>query len=246
MTKDRKVIGDSPDASDEYWLKVENKMTPEDSLTRLDTHGKYLFSTVSIVGTLLTGFGILSSSTRVTVWLLVPVFLACLSLALAMSGITPRPYQLRRQSVTDIAEHYNNVIRRRGWLVAAAGYLFALSVLSVAVVLLASPRRSKSIGSSSVRLVTLGDTTKLSGVADFYSFPIGSLVEAEIIGVKSGKNGDIRTTLFRAAGNPDTMGHLSVSAELNSKRSFDRYLLWTRVRSGSIVLYQDSVETTHR
>jgi hypothetical protein len=246
MSEGKKVVGGKPEERDEYWLKIAEKITPEESMTRLDTHGKYLFSTVAIVGTLLTGFGIVSTNTRVTPWLLIPILLACLSLALAMSGITPRAYRIARQSPSDIADHYNNVIRHRGWLVSAAGYLFALSVFSVALVLLVAARGSKPIGNSSIRLVTLGDTTRLAGVANFHSYPIASRVEAEVIGIKNGKTGDTRTMLFQQIANPDTAGNLSISAELNSVRSFDRYLLRTRVRSGSALLYQDSVEVARK
>lgn len=76
--------GRPPDKDDQYWLNQATNITPEKSIERLDAQGKYLFQTVSTVGTLLTGFGIFSPSGFAVMrspWLVVPVLFACLSLA---------------------------------------------------------------------------------------------------------------------------------------------------------------------
>ncbi len=95
MTDKNTVMGRPPDPTEQFWIDAATKITPETldkSVERLDTHGKFLFSTVSVIGTLLSGFGILSPSGATVLhnkWILFPVGCACLSLALAMMGITP-------------------------------------------------------------------------------------------------------------------------------------------------------------
>jgi len=54
--------GTPPNEDDEYWLNEANNTTPEKSIERIDILGRYIFSTVSIIGTLLTGFNLLSPS----------------------------------------------------------------------------------------------------------------------------------------------------------------------------------------
>src|SRR2546425_11268919 len=110
------VVGRAATPEDDFWLAVAKKMTPEKSMERLDAHGKYLFSTVSIVGVLLTGFGVFSPSLEakgLTPLLLIPVLLVCISLAVAMMGISPRTDRVNRSDINSVRSHYNEQIRRR-------------------------------------------------------------------------------------------------------------------------------------
>jgi len=51
-----------PTVTDEVLSSAAKTLTPDKSLDRAESHAKYLFSTVTIFGTLLTGFGILSGN----------------------------------------------------------------------------------------------------------------------------------------------------------------------------------------
>ena len=242
MGKRAKIVGQRPGVLDRVLLDEAKKLSPENSMTRLDTHGKYLFATVSVVGTLLTGLGVFSPSARTpTVWLLLPIALACVSLALAMMGITPRTAELNTQSLTDLRAHFNRQLRRRGRFITAAGITFALSLLSVGVVLLVSSHGGDPIASRSLRLSRKGDTTTLSSNIEMRSLPQTASIEAEVFGLTDGKDGERRTPLFLDITRPDTVGSLTVAAELTTVVPYDRYLLRARLTSDSMVLFHDSL-----
>lgn len=241
------IVGRPPDAEDTFWLSVASKMTPDESIERLDTHGKYLFSTVSIVGTLLTGFGIFSPLGATALrnpWLFLPVALACLSLALAMMGITPRLGEVNRCDIYSIRKHYNDLIRRRGRFIFWAGVAFALSLLSVAVVLVFSLRPTPVTPAISVRLIGTGDKMMLTGKIEFQELPRTGVAETEILGFKDTKKEPKQTLLFKEISRADQAGKVSVSAELDQVTPYKRFVVQTKVRSGTKVLYEEKVEVT--
>lgn len=133
----------APTAVDVFWLDQAIRLGPKESLERLDTHGKYLFTLAASAGTLLTGFGLLSTTSvgAPSPLVLVPIALLAMSLAAAMMGITPRLDTVDLTDVYSIQAHYARLIRRRGQFISAAGVLFALALTSTPVVI---ARRAKS------------------------------------------------------------------------------------------------------
>ncbi|MGA2362991.1 MAG: hypothetical protein ABSG73_11095 [Candidatus Aminicenantales bacterium] len=241
-------IGRPPDEEDKYWLEQANTITPEKSIERIDAHGKYLFSTVSIVGTLLTGFGLFSPSGSAvlrTPWLVVPVLFACLSLALAMMGITPRLDKVSRRDIISIRNHYNNLIRKRGRFVFWGGVFFSLSLLSVAIILPTSLNTSDFNPTISVRFMGGGEKAVLTTKVEFQRLPRSGMIETNIFGYSDLKEGIKPTILFRDISQANRSGNTTVAAEQDQIQSYKRFVINCRVKSAAKLLYEKTVEISH-
>jgi hypothetical protein len=123
-----------PTAEDLFWLDQVPRLAPKESLDRLDTQAKYLFTLAASAGTLLTGFGIVSTTVvgAPSPLVLVPIALLAMSLAAAMMAITPR-FQAKDVDLTElysIRAYYEQVIGRKARFVSAAGVLCALALFS--------------------------------------------------------------------------------------------------------------------
>jgi hypothetical protein len=237
--------GKPPNEEDKFWLQVANNISPEKSLERLDAHGKYLFGTVSVVGTLLTGFGIFSPSGAAVLrstWIIIPVLLACLSLAFAMMGITPELSKVNRQDINSVREYYNNLIRRRGRFVFLGGLFFSLSLLSIVAVLPASLNVSSLSPTISVRLVGVGEKASLTGKIELQKLPRNAISETEILGYVELKEGIEPTILFSDISHADLAGNVIVSTELDQIQSYKRFVINCRIKSDARLLYDKKVE----
>jgi hypothetical protein len=240
-------VGEHLNSEDLFWQKVADEMTPGKSLERLDSHGKYLFSTASIVGTLLTGFGIFGATVATiphSPWLLIPLALACLSLALAMMGITPRSERVIRNDLFSVKDHYNSLIRRRGRFVFWAGVCFALSLLSVAFVLILSYRSSAAAATISTRLTGSENNAKLTGKVEFDGLPRAAIAETEILGfVKEKKNIEVKPVrLFNDISHADSAGKLTISVELEQLCAYERFQIQAKIKSGYRTIREEKVE----
>jgi hypothetical protein len=134
-----------PTAEDIFWLDQAPRLAPKESLDRLDTQAKYLFTLAASAGTLLTGFGIVSTTSAGTPspLVLIPIGLLALSLAAAMMAITPR-FHVKDVDLTEIYSiraYYEQLIRRKVRFISGAGVLFALALFSSPLVV---ARRTKS------------------------------------------------------------------------------------------------------
>ena len=237
--------GIPPTAEDEFWIDVSRNITPEKSIERLDTHGKYLFSTVSVVGTLLTGFSIfnpLGATVLRNPLLLIPVGLACLSLAFSMMGITPKVSTVCRNDTNSVREYYNNLISHRGRFVFLAGVLFSLSLLSVAIVLVISLKPSPLTPAISVRLIGTGEKTMLTGKIELQDLPQSGTAETEILGYEDTANGSQPIILFKETTHADLAGKMTVSAELDQVQKYKRFVITSRVNSCSKLICEKMVE----
>jgi hypothetical protein len=247
MTDDTHVVGKRPTAEDKFWITEAGKTTPESSIKRLDEHGKYLFSVVSIVGTLLTGFGIYSSAGANALrnpWLLLPVALACLSLALSMMGLTPKAEDVNLRDINSVRDYYHKLISRRGRFIFWAGVAFSLSLLSVAIVQ-ALPLKSPSLAPAiSVTFADAEGKTKLTGKIDFQELPRSGVTETNIIGYKDTDKSAQHATLFKDITHADSSGKATISAQLEPAKEYKRFVISSKVTSGGKLLYERELEVT--
>lgn len=238
-------VGKRPEEEDKFWLEAAKNITPEKSIERIDAHGKYLFGTVSIVGTLLTGFGIFSplgATVLRSPWIVIPVILACLSLAFAMMGITPNLDRVYRRDIISIRNYYNNLIRRRGRFIFLGGVFFSLSLLSVAVVLAPSLNQSSLSPAISVRFIGAGEKAVLTGKIEFQQLPRLGMIETEISGYSDLKEGTEPTVLFKDISQADRLDNAIVSAELDQVEKYKKFVINCRFKSDAKVLYDKKVE----
>jgi hypothetical protein len=158
MTTD--VVGRDPTLSELLLGEEEKRLGPGASLERLETHAKYLFSIVAIVGTLIAGFGLVKTD-HAGVWVAVPVSLVSISLACAIVAITPKHHVVEGDSLTKLQEHYRELLRTRGLLIRAAGIAFAAALLTTPFAFWLGMRDVPTITGAAVLKVTrsaAGDT----------------------------------------------------------------------------------------
>ena len=238
--------GIPPTESDNYWLEQGSKISPDKSIERIDTHAKYLFSIVSVVGTLLTGFGIFGPTTIPGLrspWLIIPVAFAALSLALAMMGITPSLDKISLWDVYSIRDHYNSLIRKRGRFVFLAGMCFSMSLFTAGTILLISSFHSPGINPSiAVRFLGSSDNAVLSAKIEFNNLPRFGLVETQIDGAREFKQ-DVRSTiLFKDLTQADLSGNSMVTAELDQVQDYKDFRVICRIRTSTALLFEKTVE----
>jgi hypothetical protein len=238
-------VGKIPNEEDIFWIEMAGKITPEKSIERLDDHAKYLFSTISIVGTLLTGFGIFScGETNVlhNPWIIIPVALACLSLALSMMGITPKVERLNRHDINSVRDYYNNQIIRRGRFIFWAGVAFSLSLLSVAVVL-ALPLKTPPVTSAiSINLADADGKTKLIGKIDFQNMPLSGTADTEITGYKDAAKDSQKKTLLKDISHADPSGRMTIEAQLDQANDYQRFEISSKITDRGKIIHEKKVE----
>lgn len=233
------VSGQPPTTQDQFWLDLIKGESPEKSLERLDSYGKYLLGAVSGVGTALTGFGIFGSGGSAALHhraILLPLVLGCLSLAAAVMGITPQVHRVKLQDVISIRNYYVGMILWRGRCITAAGWLFAASLASAGAVLVLghSPRLEPSV---SMRLVGAGDAATMSASVGFANLPEATVAKTEVLGYLPGRA--LPDALFTDISHGDSAGNLSVSVDgLSGLKAYERLSLATRVTSAGVVLYE--------
>lgn len=233
------VKGQPPTAQDQFWLDLAKDESPSKSIERLDSYGKYLLGTVSVVGTALTGFGIFSPGAAGALhsgWFLVPVGLACASLALAVMGITPQVHKIKLREINSIRQYYARLILWRGWSITFAGWLFAASLASTAAVMVLDTSRSLQ-PAISIRLSGEGDAATLSATVKFVNLPGSGQAETDILGYRADKNAP-PVSLFKDVSQGDATGNLSLSAEgLSKLKDYKQLVVRTRITSDGKLLY---------
>jgi hypothetical protein len=242
------IVGSPPNTEEAYWIGAAKLMTPDKldaAVERLDAHAKYLFSTVSIVGTLLTGFSIFSptgASILRNKLIFVPVGLACLSLALAMIGLTPWVRKICLSEPMSVRDYYDHVIRRRGIYISMGSTFFALSLLSIIFVTPYSTKPTPLTPLISVRLTGTDDKTILSSKVELQDLPRSGMAETEIAGYRDTTKGTQQSILFKDVTFADNSNKITVSAELDHVQKYSRFVITSRVKSGTSILCEKKVD----
>jgi hypothetical protein len=121
----------APDELADY-EELRGLISPEKSLALLDDFAKWLFVIAAVVGTLGTSFGISQANDltgtgrKMFAWGVASVGV---SLALAALARLPVPKRVNRYSPPSMEAHIAFAVRLRGWLLLAAGLLFALALV---------------------------------------------------------------------------------------------------------------------
>ncbi|HEX6097885.1 MAG TPA: hypothetical protein VF432_16280 [Thermoanaerobaculia bacterium] len=134
--------GRPPTPDETIWIAARNGIDPQASLDRVTETAKFLYGSVGIFATLLSGLGMVS---QVTVsaspewWMWLPLFFVTISLTAATIALTPTYSSVRVNDLDAVAEDFRCRIQRGGWLIKTAGLTFALAILTtfpVALVLI--------------------------------------------------------------------------------------------------------------
>lgn len=131
------VIGLPPTVTDALLASAALTLAPDKALDRLDAFAQYLLGLSGIVSILLTGFGVFTPTAQ-SPWVFLPMSLFCLSLGLAIAGLTPAPLVVNVNDLYELERLYNGHVRRRAGFVWWAGVLFAIGVFSIPIYALLS------------------------------------------------------------------------------------------------------------
>ena len=136
----------APVESGDVWAATASEFTPEKSLARIAEKARFTVATVSLVGTVLTGLGLVSaerlSDSLWSRWCTIAaVALAAASVVLALSYLTLRVRALNPYNLLDVETFVTEEFRRSRRVVVATWLLVAALVVAAvgAVLVLAVP-----------------------------------------------------------------------------------------------------------
>jgi hypothetical protein len=125
----------------ELLKKYRDLSMPAARLAGLDDFAKWLFSSITVIGTLAAGFSTVAIKTfdaRSATVFFVAIFLTGLSLFLAVCLRTIEPKKANYQSLDDMLQKNDEALRRKQKLATWSGATFALAVLASGFAPLAS------------------------------------------------------------------------------------------------------------
>lgn len=151
------VAGRAPSEAEKRVLDAAGTVGIAASLERIDTHAKFLLGLVTTFSGLLSLGGLFSlgdaSLQRNAIWLALAFIPLAVSLACAVTSLTPRPYLLDLTNLRALEDHYRRMLRERGWMIALSGWLFAVSLASLPLLVFLGTSRQPEI------LPTLSNST---------------------------------------------------------------------------------------
>jgi len=194
------VVGRQPTASERVLIDDTKRFSPSSSLERLDTHAKFLFGTVATIGTLMAGVDLFKPD-HPSLWIALPVGIIALSLACAVTAITPRHYQVDATDLTALREHYDALLTRRGLWIRAAGSLFAIALLCTPFVFWEGARTPPPIAGGATVKITRTDAGDTANAAvELSNVPPGSTVKTTLSRTTNGKLAPISTATQTPSG----------------------------------------------
>jgi len=229
-----------PTVTDEVLSAAAKTLTPDKSLDRAESHAKYLFSTVTIFGTLLTGFGILSGNKAVArdPWLLLlPLSLICLSLALSMFVLTPKGGNVNLDNLFDVQKYFAKLVRSRGRAILAAGILFALALISIIPIVAVGNRKIVN-ATLTAKATRAADNDNIAASFKYEGLPPGTL--ATITAVATRTDG-ATIPVFEQISKPHDGGDLTGDIAVPEGTAVKQLTIHAKATSGTLVIHDDNI-----
>ena len=229
-----------PTVTDQVLSDAAKTLTPDKSLERAESHAKYLFSSVTIFATLLTGFGILSGNKAIArnpLLLSFPLALICLSLALSMYVLTPRGGEVNLDNLFDVENYFGRLIRSRGRAIFAAGILFALALISV-IPVIAFGNRSLVNATLTAKATRAKESDNIAASFKYEGLPPGTLATITAIATRTdGATIPVFEQISKPHGGGDLTGDIAVPEGTAVKQLTIR----AKATSGALVIHDDSI-----
>jgi hypothetical protein len=190
------TVGRVPALADEIWEAAAKSLSPDKSLERIETQARYLFSTVTVFGTLLTGFGLFSTGTRLggdPRALLWPTVLVCLSLSLSMFALTPSTGRVNVNDLIEVRSYFARRLLLRGVAIFIAGLLFAAALLVVVPVVAHTTTIDRPTTTVTMKQAHTKEGDDVSASIKVQTLPSGA--DVDITAVAIGAAGE--TPIFR-------------------------------------------------
>lgn len=129
------IVGTPPTPQQKAAFAAAANLAPEKSLNRIQELAKFVFSSVAVIGTLLTGLGLFTDLGKVleNSWTIgdvpLPVALAGLSLFCASCAIWPKMSTVDLSRLDQVEAWYRRQILRRGIWMTLSLVLFSAAIL---------------------------------------------------------------------------------------------------------------------
>jgi hypothetical protein len=197
-------------ADDLMWRAAAEELVPAKSLARIDERAKQVVTSVGIVGTLVTGLGLVAGARFEAAgwprWLAVAAVVCAVLAVVAALGVLlvrfPRR-ALRLSDVTAVERFYRRQFQRVYFAIAAgAALLVALLLAGAAAVGILVGGPDAAAGGLSVTVSGAGPDAKVSVKAELPGVARGATVTAEVTGVAGATSAVIgrQVIVTRAAG----------------------------------------------
>lgn len=232
-----------PTVTDQVLSDAAKTLTPDKSLDRAESHARYLFSTVTIFGTLLTGFGVLSGNKAISrePWLLiVPLALLCISLALSMYVLTPQRGTVNLDNLVDVESYFGRLIRSRGRAIFAAGILFALALISI-IPIIAFANRNLINATLTAKATRSADSDNISAAFKYEGLPPGTL--ATITAIATRTDG-VTIPVFEQISKPHDGGDLTGDISMPEGTAIRQLTVHATATRDVTVVHDDKITLT--
>ena len=201
-----------PGSDAEKWMQLAQELVPSKSLARMNESAKFIVSTVSLVGAVLTGFGLVASarigsSNAAVAAAVVSLGSTVIALLLALTFLRQRVGELNIRNLIEVRSWYD-AQWNRGWMVIVAGMFLILAVSAAGVAAIATIVHSPD---HQPRIVLQGEPTDRGWMVSGSVQCDGCQTDRAYRIVLTGGSGATRTTCSRGIAVTDGMGAFMVS-----------------------------------
>lgn len=201
-------------ARDRYWRSAAEDLAPAKSLARMNDKAKQVVTSVTLVGTLLAGFGLIAPATLPLPPLarglaIAAVTAAAVSIALGLVSLLLRfDPGIRSSNVTEVEELYRSLFRRARLVIAAGWVLLLALALAAAAALttLINPVRSDPLIILQASVTADGDI-QVTARVEITGLSPGDALRVELADTDT----DTRTVIGQAAGQVAPNGSASLT-----------------------------------
>lgn len=175
-------------ADTQRWRDVAGELAPVKTLVRVVDNGRFVIGTVSTVGVLLTGFGLvaadrLSASAGPRRAAAAAVALAVAAVLLALVPLVVRTRRVNLDNLADVKELYRRELRKAG-LISAAGWVLALALLAAGTAgvwaAVSSPATAPGRPTAALTAARGAEGTAVHATATVAGLRPGAMVEFEV------------------------------------------------------------------
>jgi hypothetical protein len=211
--------GRRPSLEDERWLAAGKELTPAKALERIDTKIGFVFSNITLVGTVLAGAGVLTGiSGRLAGYELLTLTalgLIFLSLVCAMAGNLPSlRTSINPENIEEVKDFFTANISVRGWLTRLALLLFtAAFVIALIIVIQVAGRHDQPSLALQWKLTADGKRVVAASV-NASALPPGTRAETLLVAVD--KQGRQSTVFAKDVSFADASGAVKVAMEVDA------------------------------
>jgi hypothetical protein len=231
------VRGRPPTPEQEVWLAAGEAMTPERSLEAGAALGRFVFSSVAVIGTVITGVGLAKPASGVLTPL--TAVLITVSLVFAVVALTPTLGRVNPSDLRQVRRSYRRRITVRG--VCAMLSAVGLAGAIVAAAWTGLRDQDRPVSSITAAITGHGANAKLSASVAIRELSHGSVAEVAVDGVTAD---DDETRLCSSVWRNNRGGSVTAACDVNGLSAYRQIQISTVVHSDGQRLLSGSSSLT--